>query len=264
MIHAQRSLRALLALTLLLTAAVGLAQTALDDILQKGEITAGIALSGPPIGFYNAENQPSGYDVDVAQMIADALGVELKIVEVTGANRIPMLQTGKVDIVVANMTASLERAKAVDFTIPYLRTGIKLLVQDGSDIESIADLGGRKVAVGRGGTGEILVKERAPDAELVYVDAFTNAVLLLQQGRVDATVEDGTLVDFVAGQNDGLTALPQFYTSDPIGLGVPKGESELLRWLDMFVSQFISSGDQAELYEKWWGVPPTSQLNYLW
>lgn len=264
MINAHRSLRFLLALAILLTAAIGVAQSSLDDILQSGEITVGIALSGPPIGFYNAENQPSGYDVDVAQLIADALGVELNIVEVTGSNRIPMLQSGNVDIVVANMTASLERAKALDFTIPYLRTGIKLLVQDGSDVETIQDLDGRKVAVGRGGTGEILVQDLAPGAELVYVDAFTNAVLLLQQGRVDATVEDGTLVDFVAGQNDGLTARPRLYTSDPIGIGVRKGELELLRWLDMFVSQFISTGAQPELYEKWWGVPPTSQLNFLW
>lgn len=264
MIKLPRALRAALAVALLLSVSATFAQSKIDDILSKGEIVAGIALSGPPIGSYDAQNRPIGYDVDVATKIADALGVDLKIVEVTGANRIPMLQSGKVDIVVANMTATLERAKAVDFTIPYLRTGIKLLVKSGSDIQSIEDFNGRKVAVGRGTTGEALVKELAPNAELTYVDAFTNAVLLLQQGRVDATIEDGTLVDFVAGQNDGLTALPKLYTSDPIGIGVPKGEPDLLRWLDMFVSQFISSGDQAKLYEKWWGVPPTSQLNYLW
>lgn len=264
MIRFRHSMRILLALTVLLTLAFSFAQSALDEILQDGEITAGVALGGPPIGSYDDRNQPIGYDVDVAQRIADALGVELNIVEVTGANRIPMLQSGRVDIVVANMTGTLERAKAVNFTIPYLRTGIKLLVQEGSDIETIEDFDGRSIAVGRGTTGEALVKQYAPDAELTYVDAFTNAILLLQQGRVEGAIEDGTLVDFVAGQNEDLISLPQLYTSDPIAIGVPKGEPELLRWLDMFVSQFISSGEQAALYEKWWGVPPTSELNYLW
>ena len=236
----------------------------LDKILQDGKIVVGIALGGPPIGFRNEKNEPMGYDVDVATLIAEALGVKLEIVEVTGATRIPMLMSDKIDLVIANMTANLERAKSVDFSMPYLRTGIKILVRTGSDIESIEDFNGRKVAIGRGTTGEALVKKMAPDTEFVYIEEFTNAILLLRQNKVEAAIEDGTLVDYMAGQYDEFTALPKLYTSDPIGIGVQKGNPDLLRWIDMFVSQFISTGQQAELYKKWWGVLPTAELAYIW
>jgi len=236
----------------------------LDKILQDGKIVVGIALGGPPIGFRNEKNEPMGYDVDVATLIAEALGVELEIVEVTGATRIPMLMSDKIDLVIANMTANLERAKSVDFSMPYLRTGIKILVRTGSDIESIEDFNGRKVAIGRGTTGEALVKKMAPDTEFVYIEEFTNAILLLRQNKVEAAIEDGTLVDYMAGQYDEFTALPKLYTSDPIGIGVQKGNPDLLRWIDMFVSQLISTGQQAELYKKWWGVLPTAELTYIW
>ena len=92
-----------------------------------GVIKVGIALTGEPIGFRDADNNPVGYDVEVAKRLADTLGVKLEITEVSGAVRITMLQSGQIDVVIANMTANLERAKAVDFTIPYLRSGIKIL-----------------------------------------------------------------------------------------------------------------------------------------
>ena len=103
----------------------------LEDIQTAGVIKVGIALTGEPIGFRDAQNNPVGYDVEVAKRLADTLGVKLEITEVSGAVRITMLQSGQIDVVIANMTANLERAKAVNFTIPYLRSGIKILTRDG-------------------------------------------------------------------------------------------------------------------------------------
>ena len=112
----------------------------LEDIQQAGVIKVGIALTGEPIGFRDAQNNPVGYDVEVAKRLADTLGVKLEITEVSGAVRITMLQSGQIDVVIANMTATLERAKAVNFTIPYLRSGIKLLTRDGTGVKHQADL----------------------------------------------------------------------------------------------------------------------------
>mgnify|MGYP000932915994 CR=1 FL=1 len=259
----KKILLSLLILSVLL-AGVTLGTDRLDKILKDGKIVVGIALGGPPIGFRNEKNEPMGYDVDIAKLLAEALGVKLEIVEVTGATRIPMLMSGKIDLVIANMTANLERAKSIDFTMPYLRTGIKLLVRTGSDIKGIEDFNGRKVAIGRGTTGEALVKKMAPNTDFVYIEEFTNAILLLRQNKVEAAIEDGTLVDYMAGQYAEFESLPTLYTSDPIAIGVQKGNPDLLRWTDMFVSQLISNGIQKELYEKWWGVEPTAQLNYVW
>jgi ABC-type amino acid transport substrate-binding protein len=248
--------RTMTAAAFVATASVGTAQAdQLQDIIAEGEITVGIALTGEPIGFRDDQNNPVGYDVDFATRLAEALGVELNIVEVTGANRIPMLESGQIDLIIANITATLERAKSIDFSIPYLRTGIKLLVADGSDITSIEDLNGRSVVVGRGTTGEQMVQRLAPDAEIVYVDVFApDGLLLLQQGRAEAAIEDSSLVDYAATQFPELESVGELLTSDPIAIGVRKGEPNMLRWLDMYVSQYISSGAYDENYTKWWGT----------
>jgi ABC-type amino acid transport substrate-binding protein len=248
--------RTLTAVAAVAAASAGAAQAdQLQDIISAGEITVGIALTGEPIGFRDGQNNPVGYDVDFAQRLADTLGVELNIVEVTGANRIPMLESGQIDLIVANITATLERAKSIDFSFPYLRTGIKLLVADGSDIDAIEDLNGRSVVVGRGTTGEQMVQRMAPEAEIVYVDVFApDGLLLLRQGRAEAAIEDSSLVDYAAAQYPELEAVGELLTSDPIAVGVRKGEPNMLRWVDMYVSQYISSGAYAENYTKWWGT----------
>lgn len=239
---------------------LGLAGTAqagkLEDIQSAGVLKVGIGLTGEPIGFRDAQNNPIGYDVDVAKQLADALGVKLEVTEATGSARITMLQSGQIDIAIANMTATLERAKAVDFSIPYLKVGIKLLVRKDAGIKGLADLKGKSVVVGRGTTGEQLIKREAPDARIVYTDTFQpQAVLLLNQHRAEAAIEDSSLIDYAALKNPDLEALHETYTADPIAMGVAKGDPEFLRYLDFFVSRYISSGDYQKNYTHWFGQP---------
>lgn len=244
---------------LLALLAVGPVQAGqLQEILSRGELRAGIALGGEPIGFRNDRGEPTGYDVDVARLLAERLGVRLEVVEVTGANRIPMLQSGQIDVIIANITATLERAKAIDFTMPYLRAGVKVLVQRSANVKGIEDLNGRKVVVGRGGTGEQVIKRLAPKAVLVYVDSYApEGILLMRQGRADAALEDNSLIDYTAKQYpDRLIALPQLHTSDAICFGVRKGDPDFLRWLDMFISEYVRTGLYQEYYRKWWGTDP--------
>ncbi len=238
----------------------------LDSILAKGKIVVGCSLSGMPIGGYDDNGDPTGYDVDWAKRLAEVLGVELEIVDVNGDTRIPALVSGQIDVIIANITGNLTRAQTIDFSIPYLRCGIKMMTQAGSVYHTISDLNtpDAKVAVGRGTTGEALVNEMAPNATITYVDAFTEQQLLLEQGRVDAVFEDSTLIDYAAGNSDGkLEAQDGLYTSDPICLGARKGDIEWVRYLDMFVSWQISSGWQSDTYYKWWGVVPSGMV-YLW
>ncbi len=236
----------------------------LEDIQTSGVLRVGIALTGEPIGFRDADNQPVGYDVVVADRLAAALGVKLQVTEVDGAARITMLQAGQIDVVIANLTATLERAKAIDFTIPYLKTGLKLLTRAGSGVKTLRDLAGRKIIVGRGTTGETMVKRDVPTAQLVYTETFApQAILLLRQQRADAAIEDSSLIDFAAKQNPGLVSLAESYTSDAEALGVKKGDPEFLRFLDMFVSMYISSGAYQANYQRWFGTPGP-MLTSLW
>ncbi|MRG58216.1 transporter substrate-binding domain-containing protein [Phyllobacterium sp. SYP-B3895] len=253
-----------------LTAAVaftGAAQAGkLEEIRDRGTVRIGVSLGGEPIGFRDEKNNPVGYDVDVATQLAAKLGVPVEFTDVSGDARISMLVSGQLDIVVANTSATLERAKTVNFSIPYNRAGLRVIVQKDAGIASLKDLAGKKVVVGRGTTGESFLKKAVPDAELVYTDNFSpDGVLLLQQKRADAAIEDSSLLDYLATKNDNLVTLPGLFSNDPIGIAVAKGDPEFVRWLDMFVSDYIQSGAYEANYKKWWGEkanPPT--LNPLW
>jgi polar amino acid transport system substrate-binding protein len=265
MLRCVRILSLVMLLLALVLASSGAAQAGkLDDILKAGVIRAGVGLTGPPSGGRDADGTPIGYDPDVARLIGEALGVKVEFVEVTGQNRIPMLMSDKIDIILCTMTGNLERAKSINFSIPYLRAGIKILVRKDSDIKDIADLNGKKVSVGRGTTNEAIVKERAPEAELLYTEEFTSQVLMVKQGKADAALEDSILIDYIASHEEGLESLPKQYTSDPLCIGVAKGDLDFVRWLDMFVSNFVSSGRQGELYKKWWGVEYTGSFVTPW
>lgn len=262
----KRILSTLAALAVVVGSALPAAADRLDDIRAAGVVRIGVSLGGEPIGFRDAQNNPVGYDVDVATMLAEKLGVPVEFTDVSGDARISMLVSGQLDIVVANTSATLERAKSVDFTIPYNRAGLRVIVQADSGIASLEDLAGKSVVVGRGTTGEAFMKEQVPEAELVYVDQFApDGVLQLQQGRVDAAIEDSSLLDYLATQNPSLVTLPGLYSNDPISIAVAKGDPALVRWLDMFVSDYIQSGAYEANYKKWWGEsanPP--ELNPLW
>jgi ABC-type amino acid transport substrate-binding protein len=177
-----------------------------------------------------------------------------------------MLVSGQIDVAIANTSATLERAKVVNFSIPYNRAGLRVIVQKDSGIKELKDLAGKKVVVGRGTTGETFLKTAVPDAQLVYVDQFApDGVLQLQQKRVDAAIEDSSLLDYLATKNPTLVTLAGLYSNDPIGIAVAKGDPEFVRWLDMFVSDYIQSGAYEANYKKWWGAeanPPA--LNPQW
>lgn len=253
---------------LALVAASALPATAgmLDDIRARGVVRIGVSLGGEPIGFRDAQNNPVGYDVDVTTMIGEKLGLPVEFTDVSGDARISMLVSGQLDIVVANTSATLKRAESVNFTIPYNRAGLRVIVQADSGITSLEGLAGKKIVVGRGTTGETFIKDAVPTAELVYVDQFApDGVLQLQQKRVDAAIEDSSLLDYLATQNPSLVTLPGLYSNDPIGIAVAKGDIEFVRWLDMFVSDYIQSGAYEANYKKWWGEtanPPA--LNPIW
>ncbi|PZO78177.1 MAG: amino acid ABC transporter substrate-binding protein [Mesorhizobium amorphae] len=262
----KRILATLGALALVAATALPAAAGMLDDIRSRGTVRIGVSLGGEPIGFRDAQNNPTGYDVDVATMLAEKLGVPVEFTDVSGDARISMLVGGQLDIVVANTSATLERAKTVNFSIPYNRAGLRVIVRRDANISSLAELAGKQVVVGRGTTGETFLRREVPEAQIVYVDQFApDGVLQLQQGRVQAAVEDSSLLDYLATGNEQLVTLPELYSNDPIGVAVAKGDPEFVRWLDMFVSDYIQSGAYEANYKKWWGEsanPP--KLNPIW
>jgi len=226
----------------------------LEDIAERGMVRIGVSLGGAPMGFYNWRNEPSGYDVDLAHRFAEKLGVAAEFTNVFGDARVSMLVSGQLDVVIANMTATTTRAKSVDFSIPYLKSGLRVIAHKDSGIDDLDDLDGKKIVVGRGSSGEVFIRNRVPGAKLVYTDNFSpNAILLLQQKRVDAAIEDNSLIDYLAEKNPEYTLVPGLFLSGPISIGMAQGDPEFVEWVNGFVAEYISSGDYEHSYRKWWG-----------
>jgi polar amino acid transport system substrate-binding protein len=235
----------------------------IEDIKARGYVRIGVSLGGEPVGFRNASNEPVGYDVDVAKQLAAKLGVPVRFSDVSSDARISMLMSKQLDLVVANVSITPKRARVVDFSIPYNLAGLRVIVQKSAHIRTLADLNGKRVVVGRGTTADAFLKQSAPQAQFVYTDNFApDGVLLLQQKRVDAGIEDSSLLDYLASKNDQLETLPTMYGNTPIGIAMAKGDPALLKFVNGFVTDYIKSGAYAANYRKWWGakaVPPALQ-----
>src|SRR5882724_10962554 len=148
----------------------------LDDIRQAKKIRIAIDLAIPPFGMTDDKLQPTGSDVDVARLLAKDLGVELEIVTTTGPTRIPLLQTGKADLVISTLSITADRAKVIDFSLPYADHLSVVAALKTLPIKDMVDLNGKKVAVVRGTTQDSDLNQQAKGAQLVrYEDDATMA-----------------------------------------------------------------------------------------
>ena len=177
---------ALVAATLGAVSLPAAAQT-VDEIVKKGKLTVGMLVDFPPFGIMNTENKPDGYDADVAKLMGKHMGVPVEIVPVTGPNRIPYLQTSKVDVLVASLGITPERAKQVQFTNPYAAIEIGLLAPGSAKISTAEDLKGKRIGVARASTQDNAVTAVAPpEARIMRFDDDASAVQALLSQQVDA------------------------------------------------------------------------------
>jgi polar amino acid transport system substrate-binding protein len=163
----------------------------LDDIKKAGVLRVATFDSNPPFGFVDpATNHIVGLDVDYAKALADKLGVKLELQPTNPANRIPFLTSSKVDLVLANFTITDERAKQVDFSIPYFSSGQQFLAKKGV-LKSPDQINSLRVGADKGTTNEITLREKFPQATIVAYDDTPFAFAALRAGNVQAITQDG-------------------------------------------------------------------------
>jgi polar amino acid transport system substrate-binding protein len=256
--HLQRRLFTSTALALGLAATLAAwtpsasAQT-VSDIKKKGELTIGMLVDFPPYGTMNSANQPDGYDADVARLLAKDLGVKLKLLPVTGPNRIPFLLTNKVDLLVASLAITPERAKQVQFSKPYAAASIVLYGDKKASIKAAADLKGKRVGVARASTQDVALTAVAPEGtEIRRFDDDASAMQALMSGQVDAIGCSTT----VAAQIDKRAPANAFEAKfllrqQVMGIVMRPGQPELLKTVDEFVDRNTTNGELNKLYRKW-------------
>ena len=159
------------------------ADSALRHVLSSGTLKVASCLSFTPFGFTDPQGQPDGYDVDIAKELAKDMGVKLEVVDTTSSNRIPNLQTNKVDVVFCNFTRTLERAKEIAFTDPYVMATEGLLVRAGSGVTPLDSMKGRTVAVVKGSTNADVLRERGIDVKVAEFDSSQSPCWPSSRGR---------------------------------------------------------------------------------
>jgi len=228
----------------------------LDDIKKAGVLRAAVFDSNPPFGSVDAKSHKIvGYDIDFAEALAKKLGVKLDVIATNPANRIPLLQSGKVDLIVADITITPERAKVVDFSYPYFVTGQQFLVgaAAANKLDAFAEA---RIGAVKGTTGEQELHVRFPKAQVVAYDDVPLALTALRNGSVKAITQDSSiLVGLLANASDkkNFKILPEYLSTENIGIGVPKGEKALLNVVNTSLLELEKSGEAAKIHERWFG-----------
>lgn len=237
-------------------------QGILDQVIANKKLKVGFLPDYPPWGSRNPSGKYEGYDLDIAALLAEGLGAQLELIPVEAPNRVPSVASGKVDVIIGCLTPTNERAKTIDFTIPYAVAGIVPMVwADNASIKTLKDLGGKKVSVARGSTPDMAIVKAVPTAEVVRFDTIADAFTALQTKKVEAFIEEDTFVFYTATKDPRFRPVGQSFTApELISFGLRKGDQKWLNYLNNFLTNLRYSGKNVELYKKWFGVAPASMV----
>ena len=206
----------------------------LDEIKASGTINIGVFSDKNPFGYVDENGEYQGYDVYFAKRIGEDLGLTVNYVSTEAANRVEYLETGKVDIILANFTVTAERAEKVDFALPYMNVALGVVSPDSRVIRDLSEIGeGDQVIVISGTTAEDYLIKNNPEIVLQKYDTYANAKNALENGNAVAWANDNTEVIAFALENAGYTVgIPSLGSQDTIAPAVSKGNETLLTWIN--------------------------------
>ena len=251
-------------------AAPASAENTLEKITRTGTQTIGTRTGSPPFAYVNKNNEWVGFSIDLVEQgvipeVSKKVGkpVKLEKKESTPPTRIPLLSSNAVDLIAGTMTDTPERRQSVDFSVTFFRTGAQLLVKKGSPIHGIQDIAGKRVAAQQGSTNAKIIREKVPTAQLREFPDQPSAFQALMQGQVDAYTNDGIQLAGLKAKapNPGeLEVVGDFFSDEPYGMAMRKGEVDFKAAVDAGLKGLIRSGKYFELYDKWFG--PKGEVPY--
>ena len=206
----------------------------LDEIKESGTVNIGVFSDKNPFGYVDENGEYQGYDVYFANRLGEDLGVKVNFVSTEAANRVENLETGKVDIILANFTVTEERAQKVDFALPYMNVALGVVSPDSKVITDLSQIGtDEEVIVISGTTAETYLTENNTEIKLQKYDTYANAKNALENKNAVAWANDNTEVIAFALQNPGYTVgIPSLGSQDTIAPAVSKGNETLLNWIN--------------------------------
>ena len=224
---------------------------------EEGTITVGVKYDQPGFGLQNpTTGEVEGFDVEIAELIADALGVEVEFVESVSRNREPFLQNGTVDLVVATYTINDARKQVIDFAGPYFVAQQDIMVRaDDDSIESVEDLNGKNVCTVTGSTSATNLAAAAPQANVTLLDTYSQCADAMGDGRVEAVTTDNTILAGLVQASDGAYKLIEApFSDEPYGIGLPKDDDDLRDFINDVLEESFEDGTWAEAFESTLGA----------
>ena len=247
-------------LSVSLLSVMGVAQARnLNDVIASKTLRIGVNPNFPPMSSYGSTNEFEGFDIDIGNMIAAALGVEAEFVPTETPQRVPFLVSDRIDISLGALTRTAARSLLISYTAPLHTEAMAVLTTDKLDITQWKDLNDSKYTLAnmRGNWTVGWTKDNLPNAKLELVDTIADTVRLVGQGRADAIVEN---IDFFMAHTKNYTDVNWRVLSDTIfvaycAIGVGQGNFALRDTLNIVLHGLHSSGTINATWEKWYGAP---------
>lgn len=205
------------------------------ELASRGKLAIGVKCDYPPFGSIDTSGKNSGFEIDIAHEMAQlAFGDpdKVSLTCVTGSNRVDYLTSKRIDIIIATMNYTPDRAQTIDFSSPYFASGIQLLVPTGSSIKSYDDLAGKTVISISGSTASEWLTKCEKTAKQTLYEETSQALSALTQNRGVAFAQDNTLLADLASTNKNLEVVGTVKANSPWGMGVRKGDTATLNWVN--------------------------------
>jgi polar amino acid transport system substrate-binding protein len=201
-----------------------------------------------------------GFDVDIARKIAEAIFGDadedrVQFVTLASDERIGAVTEGTVDLVAQTMTITCERRQKVAFSTVYYEAVQRILVSKDSEIAELGDLADRRVCASAGSTSINTVAQMAPTARVIAVKYWTDCLVMLHQGQVDAITTDDTILAGLAAQDPTVHLVGEGFNAEPYGLAMSRSSPELVRFVNGVLERMRQDGSWAEIYQRWLDRP---------
>ena len=234
-------------------------QSTLQTVLDRGHLVVGIRTTTPGFGFRDAQGNIDGFDIDIAREIAQGLfgdsgKIEFEVLP-SGAERVPALLSGRVDMVISQFSVFTERAQVVGFTIPYCNASLSAIVKIDSEYQRNADLGGKVVTTRQGSELDELIRKAIPDAIIQSYPSMSDSLLAFRQGRAEAMFNDHAAGLFITREfpnqfrviNDPENPLD----ANQYSIGVRQNDQVWINYLNWALIRMNLEGRLSEIHMKW-------------
>ena len=253
----------LLFVATLITTSIAWAGSTVDRIAEKGELVLGTSANMPPMTHQQENGKVTGFDIDVARLMASAMNVELNIKVMPFSELLTALEQGEVDVVISNMTMNIERNMRVAFVGPYMTSGKCILTkhealakaQEAGDI----NVPETKVAALKSSTSVQFVNFLLPNATLVEVNSHDEGVKMIIDGKVGGMIADYPICMSVLKRypDEGFVPLQSLINYEPIGVAVAGDDPLMINLTENFLKRMEGTGAFEELSQSWFGAAQT-------